>query len=572
MQIAFTMLSTKSGKSFILQIEAKKYIFNIFEGFQRYCIEQKINIASFDYIFLTSKYNIIPFIGMYLTLGDLHKSKIGLVSSFDLDFYNIHSFAVHPDFKIKFLQKHQDEYISVVNFDISGTSNYIIEMPVISGSLKPELIPKSIPKTMYKAIATSETIEVEGISYDCQNLRHPSIRLNKICLIFSEDNLDPIKTFCADVKLFFCFTLQSLEFVLKNFIATPNLSLPEGVYFVKDNDFVEYKHFYQHQAILNEFNKNYLIPYAREKDEDCIFPDNVKILNSGDEFVYKKSQGFLLNVAEHILPVPNMNIYSHPCLEFLGTGCAIPSKLRNVSSILYQNGESAVLLDAGEDTLSQILRIHGNSEILKKVRIIYLSHGHADHMLGLASILRKCRQKVTIIGPDVIQSYLRYFGFTISETVKTEGLIFISTAEAKAKEKIFYSGTSAESDCIVNLKIDYFDIKICGCKHSADSTSISISDLSKKIKFSYSGDTLPSKLFAKISEGVDVMVHEATFNDDQAEHAARTNHSRKCEAIEIFKDSGAKKLFLTHFSNRNTNEKEEDICVSDFYRHEFTHE
>ncbi|OUM56921.1 hypothetical protein PIROE2DRAFT_18261, partial [Piromyces sp. E2] len=76
----------------------------------------------------------------------------------------------------------------------------------------------------------------------------------------------------------------------------------------------------------------------------------------------------------------------------LGTGSALPSKYRNVSStIILSKRNGHVLLDAGEGTLGQICRHFGlektMKEILPKIRMIFISHIHADHHLGMMNIL-----------------------------------------------------------------------------------------------------------------------------------------------------------------------------------------
>jgi ribonuclease BN (tRNA processing enzyme) len=92
------------------------------------------------------------------------------------------------------------------------------------------------------------------------------------------------------------------------------------------------------------------------------------------------------------------------CLSFLGTGCAVPSKYRNVSGILLdlprdaQGQECALLIDAGEGTWSQMLRLlcETNREapvsalkyrLARKLRVVWVSHPHADHHLGLVRVI-----------------------------------------------------------------------------------------------------------------------------------------------------------------------------------------
>ncbi|OJT01745.1 Zinc phosphodiesterase ELAC protein 2 [Trametes pubescens] len=81
----------------------------------------------------------------------------------------------------------------------------------------------------------------------------------------------------------------------------------------------------------------------------------------------------------------------------LGTGSAIPTRLRNVSGTLIQiPGHGAVLLDCGEGTWGQLARSFGNDPartsgvwaVLRDLKCIYLSHMHGDHHMGLSRILQ----------------------------------------------------------------------------------------------------------------------------------------------------------------------------------------
>ena len=77
-------------------------------------------------------------------------------------------------------------------------------------------------------------------------------------------------------------------------------------------------------------------------------------------------------------------------LTFLGTGSAVPSKYRNVCSILYRVSSSlSMLLDCGEGTYNQLIRLFPQSieSILNSIKIIVISHSHADHHLGLPLLL-----------------------------------------------------------------------------------------------------------------------------------------------------------------------------------------
>ena len=66
----------------------------------------------------------------------------------------------------------------------------------------------------------------------------------------------------------------------------------------------------------------------------------------------------------------------------------------------------------------------------------------------------------------------------------------------------------------------------------------------------YSGDCRPSRQMAAAVRGVQVMIHEATFEDDLADHAVSKRHSTSGEALAVAGEAAAECTILTHFSQR----------------------
>ncbi|MBA3866070.1 MAG: MBL fold metallo-hydrolase, partial [Solirubrobacterales bacterium] len=69
---------------------------------------------------------------------------------------------------------------------------------------------------------------------------------------------------------------------------------------------------------------------------------------------------------------------------FLGTGGSVPSARRSTASVLIARGGERLLFDCGEGTQRQMQRSVG----LVQVDEIYLTHFHADHVLGLPGLLK----------------------------------------------------------------------------------------------------------------------------------------------------------------------------------------
>ena len=94
--------------------------------------------------------------------------------------------------------------------------------------------------------------------------------------------------------------------------------------------------------------------------------------------------------ADHAAAVP-ISDKQYPKVTFFGTGSCIPNKTRNTSAILVElEPERFMLLDCGEGTYGQICRFYGPErarEVLCRLEIVYISHLHADHHIGLIGLL-----------------------------------------------------------------------------------------------------------------------------------------------------------------------------------------
>lgn len=120
-----------------------------------------------------------------------------------------------------------------------------------------------------------------------------------------------------------------------------------------------------------------------------------------------------------------------PRVILFGTGSMIPNKTRNVSSnLIHFSPDSCGLFDCGEGTLGQIIRFYGRDgadETLLKMKMIYISHLHADHHLGLLNLLNRRRkltsEKVILIAPIQIEDWLLFYDHMIGEIKSTYELV-----------------------------------------------------------------------------------------------------------------------------------------------------
>lgn len=94
------------------------------------------------------------------------------------------------------------------------------------------------------------------------------------------------------------------------------------------------------------------------------------------------------------------------------------------------------------------------------------------------------------------------------------------------------------------------EIATCKAIHCPNAFSVSIAFSEPEFKISYSGDTRPNAQFAQIGFLSDVLIHEATMEDDLLAEAIKKKHSTFAEALSIADQMCASNVILTHFSQR----------------------
>jgi ribonuclease Z len=83
-----------------------------------------------------------------------------------------------------------------------------------------------------------------------------------------------------------------------------------------------------------------------------------------------------------------------------------------------------------------------------------------------------------------------------------------------------------------------------------------VGDARRGRKIVLTGDTRPCDATIAAAFDADVLVHEATFANDEGERAVETGHSTAAEAATVAKAAGARRLLLTHISARYSRETE----------------
>ncbi|ODO09602.1 hypothetical protein I350_03210 [Cryptococcus amylolentus CBS 6273] len=268
----------------------------------------------------------------------------------------------------------------------------------------------------------------------------------------------------------------------------------------------------------------------------------------------------------------------------LGTGSAIPSKYRNVSSTLLtipppptapdapDTSAQSILLDAGEGTLGQLRRRFGKEGelegVLRGLGAVFVSHMHADHHLGVNAILeerfRVWQMGITtplyVIAPQLIALNLRETA-TWQSGASDEGLgnvKFIAIERLGERvalgDELEYVGRTTATTQHANIQSFLSSLSLTSLHaprvwHRGRAFGLVLQH-SSGWKLVYSGDTKPCAPLVEAGKGATVLIHEATLEDDKPEVAAVKGHSTFGQAVDVGKQMGAKYILLNHFSQR----------------------
>lgn len=268
-------------------------------------------------------------------------------------------------------------------------------------------------------------------------------------------------------------------------------------------------------------------------------------------------------------------------LTFLGTSAAMPTLHRNVSGLAIKADGDLLLFDCGEGSQRQMIKFGTGFN----VSAVFFTHFHLDHYLGIIGFLRTLAmggrsEPMTLYGPlggkrlldNALHLGVEKLAFPVEVVELRGGETFqrsgYSIKAVRVEHRVYALGYVLQED----LKPGRFDpdaARALGVRPgpdfgrlqkgetvaAADGTPIKptqvMGDSRPGRKVVVSGDTRPCAALVEAAKGADLLVHEATFTDDEQERALETQHSTAREAGRVAREANVKRLVLTHISSRH---------------------
>lgn len=268
-------------------------------------------------------------------------------------------------------------------------------------------------------------------------------------------------------------------------------------------------------------------------------------------------------------------------VTFIGTAASVPTASRGTAATLIARGGDRFLVDCGEGTQRQLLR---SGLGLVELDLILITHLHGDHYLGLPGLLKTYGLRgragaVRIAGPKGLARLLETLRPVIGRTpfpleVTELGPGGVPWRAPGARIEAFATSHGVPSVGYALIEEDrpgMFDVAAATALgvppgplfgRLQRGESVTLGDGStvrpdqvlgaprRGRRVVLTGDTEPCAGTVQAAHGADLLVHEATFCEDERDRARETRHSTAREAAEVAATAGAAMLALTHISSR----------------------
>src|SRR5215218_1222072 len=263
-------------------------------------------------------------------------------------------------------------------------------------------------------------------------------------------------------------------------------------------------------------------------------------------------------------------------VAFLGTGGAVPSARRSTASLLVSRGGERLMFDCGEGRQLQ------KSLGLVQVDEVYLTHFHADHFLGLPGMLKTYdltdrERPLTVYGPRGLQDLFKTLGRLIGrigfrlDLVELEpgDVMEIEGGEIRAFE-VKHNVRACGYALVEAERPGRFDLEAAkrlgvpeGPAFAALQRGETVSGADGPVgpeqvvgeprpgrTIAITGDTGPCQATVEAARGAELLVHDASFSEEEEQRALDTGHSTVGQAAAVAREAEVQMLAAVHISSR----------------------
>jgi ribonuclease Z len=277
---------------------------------------------------------------------------------------------------------------------------------------------------------------------------------------------------------------------------------------------------------------------------------------------------------------------------FLGTSASAPSAKRGLSAQVVKHDEFRFLIDCGEGTQRQILQ---SGIGFKNLNHILITHGHLDHILGLAGLLSTFMRWETIeelniysgrwaldriadlLNGVVLRGQQAPIALNLHEV--KPGVFFEAPDFTVTAFPVFHRGSDSlgfrfeerSHRPFLPEKAEALGVPVGPIRRDlVDGKTVELPDgrkvgpedvlgpLKPGLRMVHIGDTGRTEDLIEPCRGVDTLVIESTYMEEEAELAKQFSHLTARQAAELAVKAGVKQLILTHLSRRY---REKDVAA-----------
>ncbi len=262
-------------------------------------------------------------------------------------------------------------------------------------------------------------------------------------------------------------------------------------------------------------------------------------------------------------------------LFFAGTAGSVPTARRGLPAVLVRRGSERILFDCGEGTQRQLVGSVGLADLDE----IFLTHFHTDHWLGLPGLLstfnlRGRDRPLRLHGPagveriaELVRRMSGRAAFELEVITVGAGEVLERDGYRIAPVAVDHRGPAVGYVLFEDGRPGVFDpeaARAAGLTPGPDFGRVQRGETVDGVspadvmgpsrpgrKLAISGDTRPCVALQIAAHGADVLVHEATFAEEETDRAHVNGHSTARQAAELARDAEVRLLALTHISTRH---------------------